>query len=256
MHIIRISSCLLFIILGLYANNVKSAQSSYINIIWATDTWEGFTSRDGTGIYHEIFTKVFEQSPYKISIEYLPWKRALHQVEINKAHISGALPKSNKYLFADMPILTQPLSIITHIKKPLNLESIKALVGVWPISYVEQLMQSDISPYLNGITAQYRSDAMALLQNNKVDYYLDIRAQLEFHLTTLPKKEQSNYYIQDLSTLNLYLIFSNDDKGRSLKKYYDETTKHLLEENILQPIYKKYNLNIEINESLAEINNN
>jgi polar amino acid transport system substrate-binding protein len=225
-----------------------SAQSPKIEIIWATDTWQGFTNQDGTGIYHEIFNKIFEHSPYKVSTQYLPWKRALHQVAINKAQVSGALPKSDKYLFASLPILTQPLSIITRAKPPLSFEKIQSLVGVWPLTYAEQFMQSEISHYLNGITAQNRPDAMVLLQKNKVDYYLDIRSILERHLASLPTQEQSHYHIQDLSTLNLYLIFSDDEQGRALKKYYDETTTRLLENNTLQAIYKKYNLSIKIDD--------
>ncbi|MDT0602709.1 transporter substrate-binding domain-containing protein [Thalassotalea sp. W431] len=216
--------------------------------MWATDSWEGFTNRDGTGIYHEIFNKVFEHSPYNVSVQYLPWKRALNQVAINQAQVSGALPKSDKYLFADLPILTQPLSILTRAKQPLSLTQIKTLVGVWPLTYTEQLMQSDISQFLDGITAHYRADAMALLQKNKVDYYLDIRSILELHLASLPIEQQSHYQIQDLSTLNLYLIFSKDEQGIALKKYYDTTTKQLLEHNTLQAIYKKYNLSIKVDD--------
>ncbi|GAA6203243.1 hypothetical protein NBRC116600_00400 [Thalassotalea sp. SU-HH00458] len=116
------------------------------------------------------------------------------------------------------------------------------------MTYTEQLMQSDISQFLDGITAHYRADAMALLQKNKVDYYLDIRSILELHLASLPIEQQSHYQIQDLSTLNLYLIFSKDEQGIALKKYYDTTTKQLLEHNTLQAIYKKYNLSIKVDD--------
>ncbi|MDO6444225.1 transporter substrate-binding domain-containing protein [Colwellia sp. 1_MG-2023] len=251
MRVFRFASFFLFILIGFTTGIARSAQSPKIDIIWATDTWEGFTNRDGTGIYHEIFSKIFEHSPYHVSIQYLPWKRALHQVVINKAQVSGALPKSNKYLFADLPILTQPLSILTQADQSLSLAQIQTLVGVWPLTYAEELMQSDISQYLDGITAQYRADAIALLQKNKVDYYLDIRSILELHLANLPLEEQSKYHIQDLSTLNLYLIFSDDEQGRVLKKYYDETTQQLLENNTLQPIYKKYNLSLKLDEKIS-----
>lgn len=248
MHMKHVSSYILLLIISLWANNVKSTQTPKVDVIWATDSWPGFTDRDGTGFYHEIFARIFDQSPYKISVEYLPWKRALHQVELKKAHVSGALPKNSKYLFADMPILTQPLSIITHSKTPLTLAAIKELVGVWPVTYVEEFKQSDIFPYLNGVPAQYRPDAMALLQKKKVDYYLDIRSLLESQLAALPREQLNNYHIHDLSTLNLYLIFSNNEQGKALKQFYDSTTKRLLAENILQPIYKKYNLTITVNE--------
>lgn len=193
--------------------------------------------------------KIFDQSPYKISVEYYPWKRALHQVEIKQANISGALPNNGQYLFADVPILTQPISILTDSKHlNLSLDKIKTLVGVWPEMYSEQLIQSQISPYINGVTAQNRHDALKLLQNKKVDYYLDIENMLEEQLATLPKEEKSHYRTQELTILNLYLIFSNDKKGTELKNYYESTTKRLLSKGELQPIYNKYHLSININE--------
>lgn len=213
------------------------------DIIWVTDAWQNYTNEDGTGLYHELFETIFKDSPFSIHVKYLPWKRALRQVGKKKAQISGALPHSDKYLFADIPILTQPISILCpKTAGNLTLEKISSLVGVWPQTYAEELMQPAISKHINGVSAHYRKDAMFLIKMKKVDYYIDIRPMLEMHLSELPETEQQQYQIQDLTKLNLFLIFSDDLTGRALKRYYDRKTQQLLEQNILQTIYQKYHL--------------
>ncbi|GAA5131475.1 substrate-binding periplasmic protein [Thalassotalea piscium] len=223
--------------------SAKSDQVKDTDIIWATDTWINFTNKDGTGFYHEVMAKVFEGSAYNLTVEYLPWKRSLFYVKTNKANVSGALPKNDEYLFADIPILIQPLSILTRTSNQnLTLDQIQHLVGVYPEMHFDEVMQPDIVSYINGVSAHNRQDALALLQKGKVDYYLDARTVLEIKLASLPKEEQEKYHLQDLSKLSLYLVFSKDEKGRALKKYYDNTTKRLLADNELQPLYQKYHL--------------
>lgn len=231
----------LFVFCSFFAKSEQKAAT--IDVIWVTDTWQNYTNKDGTGLYHELINTIFQNSPYNIHVEYLPWKRALREIDLKKANISGALPNNGQYLFADIPILTQAISILLpKTESDLTLQQISNLVGVWPEIYAKEILRPAISNYINGVTASYRKDAINLLQNKKVDYYIDIRSMLEVQLASLPKTEQQQYHIQDLTSLKLFLFFSDDEKGRALKRYYDTKTQALLEHNILQNIYKKYHL--------------
>lgn len=220
-----------------------------IDVIWVTEAWHNYTNRDGSGLYHELLDTIFQDSPYKIQVKYLPWKRALREIENKQANISGALPNNGKYLFADIPILTEPISILVlKSETELTLKKVSKLVGVWPQKYAEEILLPSIQPYINGVSADYRKDALHLIKMKKVDYYLDIRSMLEEQLALWPEAEQQKYYIQDLATSKLFLVFSDDSKGKALKQYYDKKTQTLLEQKILQKIYKKYHLNLSLPE--------
>ena len=236
---------LLLLILVLCSFLAKSEHKlAPIDVIWVTESWQNYTNKDGTGLYHELFNTVFQHSPYNIHVKYLPWNRALREIETKKANISGALPNNGKHLFSNMPIITQPISIlVSKTKSDLTQQQISNLMGVWPQFYAEEIIQPSISPYINGVSAHYRKDALNLLQMKKVDYYIDIRSMLEMQLASLPITEQERYHIQDLSILKLFLIFSDDPKGKNLKLYYDKRVQALLDQNILQNIYQKYHVN-------------
>lgn len=234
---------LVTILISILSFNATSFSAKSIDIIWVTESWPEYTNKDGTGLYHELLSRIFAQSPYNITVKYLPWRRALNQVAKNEAQISGALPLNDLYLFASVPILTQPISILVNVNsQQFSLQQLAGLIGTWPEMYEHELMQPQIAPYINAITSKDRADALKLLINSKVDYYLDIKPMLEAQLATLPAEQQQNYQIQNLSTLNLYLIFSNDEKGRAVREYYDSQTKLLLSKNILQSIYQKYHI--------------
>ena len=232
---------ILVIILSVNTFNAKADPN--IAIVWATESWPEYTNKDGTGLYHELFNLIFAQSPYQITVKYVPWKRAINEVEINNAHITGALPKNGYYLFADTPILYEPISILAYKHTDISsLARVKELIGTWPIAYSKELMQPKLAPYIDGVTSANRPDAIKLLVNNKVDYYLDARSMLEAQLATLSIEQQSHFKIQDYARLNLYMIFSKDDKGQALKAYYDAKTKQLFATKALDAIYQKYQL--------------
>lgn len=236
-----------FLFFSFFATSEEKEEK--INVIWVTDTWQNYTNRDGTGLYHELFETIFQHSPYNIQVKYLPWKRALREIETKQANISGALPNNEKYLFADVPILTEPISILLQkTETDLTLQKISNLVGVWPQRYEEEILLPSILPYINGVSADFRENAIHLLKVKKVDYYLDIRTMLETQLASWPEAEQKKYYIQDLATSKLFLVFSDDPKGKALKRYYDTKTQALLDQNILQKIYQKYQLNFSLSE--------
>lgn len=243
-HIIQLL-LLSFLFFSFFASSEDKEEK--IDIIWVTEAWKNYTNEDGTGLYHELFEVIFHNSPYNIQVKYLPWKRALREIETKQANISGALPKNGKYLFADIPILTEPISILRQkTETHLTLQKISKLVGVWPQQYANEILFPSIVPYINGVGADYRKDALHLLKIKKVDYYLDIRTMLEIQLALWPESEQQKYYIQDLATSKLYLVFSDDPKGKALKHYYDTKTKALLDQNILQKIYQKYQLSFPL----------
>lgn len=240
--------CLILSIVLFHSFNAASEEIETINVVWATDNWQGYTNKDGTGLYHELFSTIFANSPYNITVKYLPWKRALNQVKTNKANISGGLPNTGEFICADVPILTQPISILMPKQDDLTLNEISNLMGVWPEMYSEQLLQPKISPYIKGISAHHREDALTLLQKKKVNYYIDIKPMLEVQLSSLPKNEQQLYKIQNLDMLKLFLIFSDNPKGLALKAFYEQRTKTLLKQKVLQGIYQKYQLQLTLAE--------
>ncbi|WP_206483654.1 transporter substrate-binding domain-containing protein [Thalassotalea sp. G2M2-11] len=232
-------------LISVQLHTCQAIQIDKTEISWATEEWPNYTDRDGSGFYHELFNTIFAKSPYTLTVQYVPWKRAINHVSENKAHLTGALPKGKNYNYAEQPVLTQPISILIKHDASINsLVQLSTQLGTWPERYKTELFQPEIAPYIKGVGSQQRKGALNLLINDKVQYYLDIRSMIEAQLTNLSAEQRKNYRIIDLSSLNLYFIFSEDKQGQAVKRFYDHAFQQLLSEGVLQEIYNKYQIAI------------
>ncbi len=53
----------------------------------ATDVWEGYTNKDGTGYYLEVIKSIFPAPQYSIKISYVPYMRAVSMVKSGQADV-------------------------------------------------------------------------------------------------------------------------------------------------------------------------
>src|SRR5688572_6976400 len=63
-------------------------------ITFITESWEGYTNTDGTGVYLELIKKVFEPD-HNVVIKYVPWKRAM--TTFAKGDIDGIIGASSNH---------------------------------------------------------------------------------------------------------------------------------------------------------------
>ena len=58
------------------------------NIIICTPAWEGYTQKDGKGIYHDVWREIYEKKGVKIIVKYTPFKRCENTLKFRKTNNS------------------------------------------------------------------------------------------------------------------------------------------------------------------------
>jgi len=237
---------MVFRLLLLWALTITSCFSQAKEpVIWVTESWPNFTETDGSGLYHEIMSAVFDTTDYKLVVEYAPWKRSLYKVENSKADITGAMPKNGRFYFSIQPILKQPRSILFDESK-LTISSLSQLskyVGTWPKEYEKELFTDEIREHISGFSSADRTGALKVLMYGRSDFYFDTRAILELSKKELEQKVPAQrFQIKDIGYFELHMAFSKNDKGKKIKALFDMRIKALLIEGRLEQIYDKYNI--------------
>lgn len=235
--------CLLTLCMTLYLLN--SALANAETIRWVTESWENYTNKDGSGLYHDIVKAVFAE--HQLDIAYVPWKRSLHEVKNGTADMTGATSFVDGYITPDYPILATPISILFNKKNMsyTNLSSLENKVAVWGSPYEDELILKSIKAYINGFSVQERKTAYKLLLSGRADYFLDSGGLHQAWLNNIEAQSKgelqaANFQLEDIGQLNLYLIFTNNVRGQRLKSIFDSGIDKLIQEGQLRKIYEKY----------------
>lgn len=214
----------------------------YKEITWATPEWDGYTNKDGSGIYNEIIKKIFNKKGIRVRIIYLPWKRSLYMIKTGKFDISGADETlTTNFLFSNKPvILTQEYIFFKKIKKP---EFTKNnfhfnTTGAWIRGYLDNSKLKN----LKGIETNQRESAAKMVLSGRADYYLDNLYQMNKTLKIL-NYHKTQYSKKSVIKVKLYFLFSRNNRGYFFKQIFDEEFLKMHKEGTLKKIYYKYQLN-------------
>lgn len=223
--------------------NVAIAKAETVR--WATESWQDYTNKDGTGLYNDIVKAAFTE--HQLVTIYLPWKRSLLEVKNGISDMTGATSSVKGYATPRYPILAAPISILFK-KDKINFTSLSTLenhVGVWPSPYEDELFIETDKTLFKGFSVQERDTAYKLLVSGRADYFLDTKALHQAWLATQEvqskgKIKAQDYTIVDISQLNLFMIFTDNARGDKLKNIFEAGMTKLIQQGELRKIYEKY----------------
>lgn len=230
------------LIICLISFPLKSDDST-TSIIWVTEVWNGFTERNGNGLYHEIVDAVFNKVNVEVTKQYVPFKRALYLVENKQADMTGGIELSESLLLSDTPILSTKLSIL-YRKGDIswaNKNELKSYVGTWPEHYEEEFLTPKRSEYIKGYASSNRKTAVERIIDGKADYYIDAIGMMEQQVQGLQQPVIEKIVIQELEQINLKMAFSNSERGKRIKLLFEQGLQELHCSGKLRDIYKKNN---------------
>ena len=224
---------------------LNSSIANAETIRWVTESWQNYTNKDGSGLYNDIVRAVFVDQ--HLEVIYIPWKRTLLEVKNGTADMTGATSVVNGYITPRYPILVAPISILFNKHKIAytDLSSLANYVGVWASPYEDELFLGTEKSLFNGFSVQERETAYKLLVSGRADYFLDTKA---LHQAWLEKQvigtneniKVDDFKIKDISSLNLFMIFSDNARGQRLKDIFDAGMAKLIQSGELRKIYEKY----------------
>lgn len=206
---------------------------------WVTDSWPNYTNQDGTGLYHELMRSIFYEAN-EFNVQYAPWLRSLELVKSGGADLTGAMPLNPTFIMSKHIVLSQPISLLVRKDRyaKVSESDLPKLVGVWRSGYKNELLNDTIKPLVNGVETENTESGFNLVRYKRVDYLIDIRTILATHLANQPDKAE--FQLIDISSLNLYMAFSNSVRGQYIANLFDMRFSELEKSGRLSEIYQKY----------------
>lgn len=223
-----------------FCTGVGAADSTVVK--WGTDHWEGFTDYNGTGFYHELINEIFPSPTYAVEVSYFPWKRSLRHLSQADIHMTGAMPKNDKFYQSEKPLLKANIVLVSKTQKDFTELDLKNKIGAYRAGYDDVIFYAVMPSSVSGIAVQNVSQGLSLLKQGKVDFYVDTEnLTYQFFGESIQRKE---LFSKEVGHLQLYWSFAKTDTGERLKRQFDKQMLALEQKGILSELYAKYSLEI------------
>ena len=223
-------------------------QSQYIkSISVVAPEWEGYTHKDGSGLYWDILRAIYEPSGIKVKTRIVPWNRALKMVSKYRTYnaIIGEYRDSEEnVIFPSFPIDVEHLSLLS--KKSYNhpwdgLHSLTNKRVGW-IKGFELIVESKRDFKLK----EFRDieEGIKMLNAGKIDFIIDISDEVMMASQTF-KLSKEEYSINEFPVIkDIYTAFSDDNLSRALIEIYNQRIPKLVASGELAAIYEKWDTGV------------
>lgn len=209
-------------------------------VLWGTDHWQGFTSYDGTGFYHELMGKVFSQPDYKLDVDYYPWKRSLKHLCDGDIDMTGAMPVNTSFYQSKKPLLEEDILIIAKTEDDIDVSNLKGKLGAYRAGYDDAIFYAVLPDTAKGVEVSDIEHGRALLAQGKVDFYVDIESLV--YPTFENELKRGELTLSDIGELKLFWSFAHNQDGQRLKQHFDQVIQQMTMQGSLAALYEKYGL--------------
>lgn len=208
----------------------------------AGPSWETFTNRDGTGLYHELLREVFGLYGITVNRVYVPSERAYSLVREGRADFMTCHDKPVRSLImARHPMYANTFHAFFRkaahpgFSGPGDLEHARVVVR---IGYYDQ-SNFPVPVRLKEVTTGESALGMVIL--GREDYYVDdanfIRQSIAAATLDFNRDE---FAIEPVGRRSYHPLFADSERGRTVRDLYDRGMERLRREGRLEPIFSRW----------------
>ncbi|AQS35395.1 amino acid ABC transporter substrate-binding protein, PAAT family [Shewanella psychrophila] len=206
-----------------------------------TENWVGYTNHDGSGYYFDIVRRIFPAEEWQLKIDIVPFSRVRYLLHYNKADMAlGFYPDDKtRSIYSDIPIEVDTVDVAITPE----------LAALW--QGIDSLAQKKVQALLDyrfdeliPVPMYYEEsvnllDLLNRVNQGKIDAVLDYKPAM---LTKVGDLNQPKQFVilEDVFRLEVYFVFSQTEKGESLKMHFDRELQKLIDSGELDRLFRHY----------------
>ena len=205
-------------------------------------SWDSFTNKDGTGLYHEILNKVFGLYGITVRREYVPSERGLQLIANGEADFHTCYDKvAPPFVLARIPMYENTFSVFFHKERIgpwKGLETLRGRTVACRIGYYTE-DNFDVPVLLHPVKTGGAALGMVVL--GRMDFYVDDRKLIEESMRDAPVEfDLTEYDIREAGRRAYFPVFADSERGAGILELYEAGMRRLHETGELKPIFEKW----------------
>jgi polar amino acid transport system substrate-binding protein len=229
---------ILFICLLMPLTELLAQNSIYV----VTEEWEDCTNKDETGLYFDIIREVFSPS-HTIKIGIMPYTQSIKKVQDKNADmfLGSYLDEVTKVIYPKWHFAADDVTVLylkDSVKKWDGEKSLEGKKVAWIRGYT---FNDYIKVKMNVFLQDKRDLAINLLTKKRVDFFIDNLYDIEATIRDL-KLDMNKFKTELIMHLDLFIGFSDTDKGKALSAYWDREFEKKVKSGKIRELFKKWDM--------------
>ena len=213
-------------------------------VLTASPYWQGFTSADGQGLYHDLMRAIYEPEGKTIRHLEVPAKRGRIMIREGAVDIYTCLPQAVTGLqLAAEPMYEGEYHALFRKNAFPDWDGPTSMANkrvAWRLGYYSARDFSvpvQISETYTGV------EALERVVRGVADFYVDdLNLITESIRTCKTPLDDNEFRIESVGFRQYFPAFSESPRGRELRETFEQGMRSLSDRNRLAPIYEKWGL--------------
>lgn len=213
-------------------------------VLTASPYWQGFTSPDGQGLYHDLMRAIYEPGGNTVRHLEVPAKRGLIMVREGTVDIYTCRSEPEEGLqLADEPMYEGEFHAFFRKDAVPDWDGVTTMANrraVWRLGYY--------SPRDFPFPVQFDETTSGLEALERVvlrgaDFYVDdLHLILESMSASTASLDPNDFRIESIGFRQYFPVFATSERGQRLRAAFAQGMRRLADQDRLAPIYAKWNL--------------
>lgn len=205
--------------------------------------WEGFTNKDGSGLYWELLRAIYEPVGITVKTANVPWNRAMKMVtkySVYNAIVGEDQDTEESVLFTDFAIDVEYSSVLSMASRHLDWDGPQSLSGknvAWMKDY-DLISEEDRD--FNLIEYRTVTQGLEMLEDGRIDFMIEEWDEIA-EAVAANNQLMTRYDMNEMPEgKDVFVVFANSQQSQLLIDIYNERIPVLYQQGKLLPLYKKW----------------
>ncbi|MGY2136702.1 substrate-binding periplasmic protein [Pseudomonas reactans] len=227
----------LLIVLCVFTSLVQ-AQDVPGKVMLASEEWNDYTNKDGSGLAWDVLRQVFEPAGITLQTRSVPYTRSVGLAQ--RGEVDGWV---GSYRDEATGVLYPHWNFDSDHIYALGLASTPAptvaTLGNYRLAWVRGYKYEEYLPNVHRFNQIERRDGiLPMLQHARADLYIDALTEAKYVLNQAD--DPSKFALTHIAELPLYIGFADNERGRALMGVFDQRMAALVKSGELKAIFEHW----------------
>ncbi|MGY1953262.1 substrate-binding periplasmic protein [Pseudomonas pergaminensis] len=217
---------------------VAQAQDVPGKIMLASEEWNDYTNKDGTGLAWDVLRQVFEPAGIKVQIRSVPYTRSVGLAQRGEVDgwVGSYRDEAEGVLYPHWNFDSDHIYALGLASTP---APTVATLGNYRLAWVRGYKYEEYLPNVHRFNQIERRDGiLPMLEHARADFYIDALTEAKYVLSQAD--EPSKFALTPIAELPLYIGFADNERGRGLMAVFDQRMAALVKSGELKPIFERW----------------
>lgn len=212
-------------------------------VISTSPSWNTFTNRDGSGLYHEILREVFALHGVTVRHYYSTSGRSEELVAQKQADMMTCDDKpSHSLVMGRYPMYESPFYVFFEKERFWPWQGMESLRGREILSQPTYYSTANFPVPVTIREVPTGVQALGMILLGRSDFYVDDITLIKQSIgQNTIEFDTDQYAIKKAGSRSYHPLFNKTERGEAIRAMYEEGMRTLHESGKLRPIYEKWN---------------